>query len=130
MITPVTAQELPAYTLVAGGQKALRLSQILEAKYVIPMANGNLEQSGLLSAIIRSSGSEGEFSGDSIILLTIIIILRMKYICKYVCMHYVCPALYCSLVRRVSYFNTICKYVCMYLCMLSIVLFSSEISNA
>ncbi len=66
MITPVTAQELPAYTLVAGGQKALRLSQILEAKYVIPMANGNLEQSGLLSAIIRSSGSEGEFSGDSI----------------------------------------------------------------
>ncbi len=68
MITPVTAQELPAYTLVAGGQKALRLSQILEAKYVIPMANGNLEQSGLLSAIIRSSGSEGEFSGDCIAL--------------------------------------------------------------
>eukprot|EP01036_Dinobryon_divergens_P022769 gene22769-31060_t len=63
VITPVTAQELPAFTLVAGGKKALRLSQILEAKFVIPMANGNLNQSGLLSAVIRSSGSEGDFSG-------------------------------------------------------------------
>ncbi len=63
VITPVVSQELPYFTLVAGGSKALRLAEILKAKAVIPMANGELEQSGPLAAIIRSEGSAEEFSG-------------------------------------------------------------------
>mmetsp|Transcript_13804 Transcript_13804/g.20675 ORF Transcript_13804/g.20675 Transcript_13804/m.20675 type:complete len:318 (+) Transcript_13804:57-1010(+) len=63
VITPIVSQELPAYTLVAGGEKALRLAQVLNAKFVVPMANGNLKQEGLLSVVISSSGSEAEFNG-------------------------------------------------------------------
>lgn len=63
IITPVVSLELPAFTLVSGGEKAVRLSKILKAKYIVPMANGNLVESGLLSAIIKRGGSEGEFNG-------------------------------------------------------------------
>lgn len=61
VITPVVSQELPAYTLVAGGEKALKLAQLMNAKYILPMANGNLEQSGILSSIINAVGSEDDF---------------------------------------------------------------------
>ena len=61
VITPVVSQELPAFTLVAGGLKALRLASLLKAKYVVPMANGNLEQTGVLSRIIRAEGTESSF---------------------------------------------------------------------
>lgn len=60
VITPVVAQQLPFYTLVDGGPKALRLAQILKPKAIIPMANGELEQSGLLASIVKTAGtSEG-----------------------------------------------------------------------
>jgi L-ascorbate metabolism protein UlaG (beta-lactamase superfamily) len=61
VITPVVSQQLPFYTLVAGGEKARRLSQILKAKRVLPMANGELNQSGFLSRIIQTRGSREEF---------------------------------------------------------------------
>lgn len=61
VITPITAQQLPYFTLVAGGEKALNLAKILKAKAILPMANGNLEQNGLLSSIIKSEGSEDDF---------------------------------------------------------------------
>lgn len=61
VITPIVSQQLPFFTLVDGGPKALRLVEILKAKAVIPMANGELEQTGLLSSVIRSEGSESEF---------------------------------------------------------------------
>lgn len=61
VITPIVAQELPFFTLVAGGQKAVRLAQVLKAKAIVPMANGELDQSGVLALLVRSGGSESEF---------------------------------------------------------------------
>jgi len=60
VITPIISQELPQYTLVAGGQKAVDLAKALKAKCIIPMANGELEQEGLLASIIRAQGSAEE----------------------------------------------------------------------
>ena len=61
VITPIIAQLLPSFTLVDGGQKALRLAERLGAKYIVPMANGNLQQSGLLSTLIAKKGTNKEF---------------------------------------------------------------------
>jgi len=61
VITPVVSQELPAFTLVAGGEKALDLAKVLKAKYVVPMRNGGLEQKGVLTRLIKAKGSEDEF---------------------------------------------------------------------
>ena len=61
VITPIVSQELPAYTLVDGGKKALDLAIALKAKSIIPMNNGGLEQSGLLSALVEAKGSDDEF---------------------------------------------------------------------
>jgi L-ascorbate metabolism protein UlaG (beta-lactamase superfamily) len=62
-IAPVTSQLLqplpllPSYTLVGGQEEASKLVQLLRAKYLVPMANGELEQSGPLAKLIRSKGS-------------------------------------------------------------------------
>eukprot|EP01041_Mallomonas_annulata_P001564 gene1564-3020_t len=61
VISPVVAQELPAYTLVAGQEKALDLAKLLKAKTVIPMNNGELEQSGILSLLVRTRGTVESF---------------------------------------------------------------------
>ena len=61
VVTPVVAQKLPAFTLVDGGARALELVNLLGAKYVIPMMNGELDQAGLLSLLVRKSGSVEEF---------------------------------------------------------------------
>ena len=61
VVTPVVAQKLPAYTLVDGGARALELVNLLGAKYVIPMMNGELEQAGLLSLLVRKEGSVEDF---------------------------------------------------------------------
>ena len=61
VITPIISQELPAYTLVDGMEKALKLAETLSASSIIPMNNGGLVQSGLLSAIVGAKGSEEEF---------------------------------------------------------------------
>jgi L-ascorbate metabolism protein UlaG (beta-lactamase superfamily) len=61
VITPVVAQKLPRFTLVDGGEKALDLAKALGAKCIIPMMNGELEQAGVLSRIIRKEGSVEEF---------------------------------------------------------------------
>lgn len=61
VITPIVAQELPKYTLVAGGEKALRLAKLLKAKTIVPMANGELKQGGILAQIIQTKGSLEEF---------------------------------------------------------------------
>jgi hypothetical protein len=61
VITPVVSQELPKFTLVAGGEKALRLASLLSAKFIVPMRNGGLKQTGVLSKIIRAEGSEEGF---------------------------------------------------------------------
>jgi L-ascorbate metabolism protein UlaG (beta-lactamase superfamily) len=61
VISPIVSQELPFFTLVAGGEKAKKLAQILKAKAIIPMANGELNQSGVLALLVRSGGTEKEF---------------------------------------------------------------------
>ena len=61
VITPIVSQELPAYTLVDGGAKALNLAETLSAKSIIPMNNGGLDQSGILSALVEAKGSDEEF---------------------------------------------------------------------
>ena len=61
VISPVVSQELPAFTLVAGGSKVLKLAQILKAKIIAPMANGDLDQAGILSKIITEGCSFPEF---------------------------------------------------------------------
>lgn len=57
VISPLVSQNLPFFTLVDGGDKAIRLAEILKAKAIIPMANGELEQSGILANIIRKGES-------------------------------------------------------------------------
>jgi L-ascorbate metabolism protein UlaG (beta-lactamase superfamily) len=61
VITPVVAQKLPLFTLVAGGKKAVNLAKILGAKYIVPMRNGGLEQRGALTRLVRARGSEDKF---------------------------------------------------------------------
>ena len=57
VISPVVSQELPFFTLVSGGDKAIQLASLLQAKCIIPMANGELQQSGILASLVRSEGS-------------------------------------------------------------------------
>jgi L-ascorbate metabolism protein UlaG (beta-lactamase superfamily) len=59
VITPIVAQRLPAYTLVDGDLKALNLCKVLKSKFVLPMANGELTQSGILSKLLITEGAEG-----------------------------------------------------------------------
>jgi L-ascorbate metabolism protein UlaG (beta-lactamase superfamily) len=61
VISPVVSQELPFYTLVAGGEKVLKLAKLLKSKAIIPMANGELDQSGVLASLLQAKGSEDQF---------------------------------------------------------------------
>jgi len=64
VITPVATQELsvlPSFPLVEGGVKSLDLARLLNAKKILPMANGELIQTGLSAPLIRNKGSEIEF---------------------------------------------------------------------
>ncbi|KAF5201629.1 Metallo-hydrolase/oxidoreductase superfamily protein [Thalictrum thalictroides] len=61
VITPVVKQLLPFLTLVSGQEDAVQLSKLLQAKYIVPMRNGELESKGLLSSIIRAEGTMGSF---------------------------------------------------------------------
>ena len=67
VITPVVSLKLGIspdktfYTLVDGGSKALKLCQILKCKGILPMANGDIEQTGVLADLVQSEGSETEF---------------------------------------------------------------------
>ena len=61
VITPVTGQEILGYALVEGGEKAFRLAQLLNAKYIVPMTNGDLEQNGILASLVKSKGTMESF---------------------------------------------------------------------
>lgn len=62
VITPVVAQSLMGIVnLVNGGDAAIKLAEILQAQYVVPMRNGELRQSGLLTKLLRINGSEESF---------------------------------------------------------------------
>ncbi|KAL8035227.1 hypothetical protein ABFX02_12G083500 [Erythranthe guttata] len=57
VITPVIKQLLPGFTLVSGQDDAVRLAKLLQAKFVVPMRNGELDGKGLLSVIVKAEGT-------------------------------------------------------------------------
>lgn len=61
VITPVIKQLLPLFTLVSGQEDAVQLSKMLNAKFVVPMRNGELDGKGFLASIIQSEGTIGSF---------------------------------------------------------------------
>lgn len=61
VITSVVMQRLLGYTLVDGGKKAMELAGLLRAKCIVPMRNGDLQQSGMLSKLVTKVGSEKDF---------------------------------------------------------------------
>ncbi|XP_057961111.1 uncharacterized protein LOC131153087 [Malania oleifera] len=61
IITPVKKQLLPKFTLVSGQEDAVQLAKLLNAKFVVPMNNGDLDTRGLLAPIIQSIGTVESF---------------------------------------------------------------------
>lgn len=61
IITPVIKQLLPAFTLVSGQEDAVKLAQLLNARFIVPMNNGDLESKGILSSILYSDGTMESF---------------------------------------------------------------------
>ncbi|KAK8916703.1 hypothetical protein KSP39_PZI023025 [Platanthera zijinensis] len=61
IITPVIKQLLPFFTLVSGQEDAVHLAKLLQAKYIVPMKNGDLNSKGILSSIVRSKGTVESF---------------------------------------------------------------------
>jgi len=72
VIVPTKRQELPFLTLVHGEERAMALARHLKARHLIPLRNGEIEASGVLSSLVSSS-TEGagvaifEQSGISIV---------------------------------------------------------------
>ncbi|XP_004297137.1 PREDICTED: uncharacterized protein LOC101304764 [Fragaria vesca subsp. vesca] len=61
VITPVIKQLLPYFTLVSGQEDAVQLAKLLDAKFIVPMRNGELESKGLLASIVKSEGTIESF---------------------------------------------------------------------
>ncbi|KAJ6842710.1 uncharacterized protein M6B38_298195 [Iris pallida] len=61
IITPVIKQLLPGFTLVSGQEDAVHLAKLLQAKYIVPMKNGDLDSKGMLSSIISAEGTVESF---------------------------------------------------------------------
>ncbi|KAI4385936.1 hypothetical protein MLD38_003921 [Melastoma candidum] len=61
VITPVIKQLLPSFTLVSGQEDAVQLTKLLQAKFVVPMKNGDLDSKGFLASIIQSEGTIDSF---------------------------------------------------------------------
>lgn len=61
IITPVIKQLLPAFTLVSGQEDAVELARLLNARFIVPMNNGDLESKGILSSILYTDGTMESF---------------------------------------------------------------------
>ncbi|XP_027361460.1 uncharacterized protein LOC113869365 [Abrus precatorius] len=61
VITPVIKQLLPKFTLVSGQEDAVKLAKLLQAKFIVPMRNGDLDSKGLLASIICAEGTVESF---------------------------------------------------------------------
>ncbi|GAB4840260.1 hypothetical protein Ancab_021025 [Ancistrocladus abbreviatus] len=61
IITPVIKQLLPKFTLVSGQEDAVKLAKLLNAKFIVPMKNGDLDSKGLLASIIQAEGTVESF---------------------------------------------------------------------
>ena len=61
LISPVVGQFLPAFELVHAADATMRLVEALRPRTLIPMANGDIDASGLTAALVRTVGSEASF---------------------------------------------------------------------
>lgn len=61
VITPVIKQLLPNFTLVSGQEDAVKLAKLLQAKFIVPMKNGDLDSKGLLASLISGEGTVESF---------------------------------------------------------------------
>ncbi|GAB2266853.1 hypothetical protein Dimus_001841 [Dionaea muscipula] len=61
VITPVIKLLLPSFTLVSGQEDAVKLAKMLDAKFIVPMKNGDLDSKGLLASILRAEGTLESF---------------------------------------------------------------------
>ncbi|KAK4850009.1 hypothetical protein QYF36_003023 [Acer negundo] len=61
VITPVIKQLLPKFTLVSGQEDAVQLAKLLNAKFIVPMKNGDLDSKGFLASIIQAEGTIESF---------------------------------------------------------------------
>ncbi|EKX52193.1 hypothetical protein GUITHDRAFT_65398 [Guillardia theta CCMP2712] len=60
VIAPVVEQALPLFTLVHGAQRAIDLAAHMGASTLIPLRNGDVDSSGVASALVQESGSVQE----------------------------------------------------------------------
>jgi len=66
VITPCSGMGLPGFELVHGPDETIKLLNILRPRWVLPMANGDIDASGLLSPYINEiKSSEVDFYGIS-----------------------------------------------------------------
>ncbi|KAI5078264.1 hypothetical protein GOP47_0005935 [Adiantum capillus-veneris] len=61
VITPVVKQVLPLYTLVSGQRDAMDLVKLLQARFVVPLQNGDLDSKGFLSKLVSKVGTVEDF---------------------------------------------------------------------
>ncbi|KAJ0038576.1 hypothetical protein Pint_23315 [Pistacia integerrima] len=61
VISPVIKQQLPKFTLVSGQEDAVLLAKLLNAKFVVPMKNGDLDSKGFLASIVQAEGTVESF---------------------------------------------------------------------
>ncbi|KAK3222597.1 hypothetical protein Dsin_009622 [Dipteronia sinensis] len=61
VITPVIKQLLPKFTLVSGQEDAVQLAKLLNAKFIVPMKNGDLDSKGFLASIVQGEGTIESF---------------------------------------------------------------------
>lgn len=62
VISPISGQALPGLELVRGVTDALRLMRTLQPRWVMPMANGDIDASGVTAALVRPVGTQAEFA--------------------------------------------------------------------
>lgn len=64
VIAPIVSQQLafgswlPSYPLVFGAEEAVALVQAVQADYLLPLDNGNLDQEGLLAGMLEQQDEE------------------------------------------------------------------------
>ncbi|KAL1317885.1 hypothetical protein HN51_070092 [Arachis hypogaea] len=61
VITPVIKQLLPNFTLVSGQEDAVKLAKLLQARFIVPMKNGDLDSKGVLASLVQSEGTIESF---------------------------------------------------------------------
>ncbi|MED6126917.1 hypothetical protein PIB30_083138 [Stylosanthes scabra] len=61
VITPVIKQLLPNFTLVSGQEDAVKLAKVLQARFIVPMKNGDLDSKGVLASLVKPEGTIESF---------------------------------------------------------------------